>query len=86
MPNFANINGIRINIYNGETHVPPHIHAEYAGDEVLLVIGTGEIYEGWLPGKQLRRVRQWLAENRRLAAQAFRTLNPHLYAPRKSKT
>ena len=84
MPNFDNIDGIKINIYNGD-HMPPHIHAEYGDDEVLLVINTGEIYAGWLPVKQLNKARLWLLNNNYNAAKAFKTLNPHLYAPRKIK-
>lgn len=84
MPNFANIDGIKINIYNGD-HPPPHIHAEYGDEEALLIIATGEILEGWLPVKELRKARRWLADNQSEATQAFKTLNPHLYAPRKKK-
>jgi len=84
MPNFDNFDGIRINIYNGD-HFPPHIHAEYGDDEVLLIIETGEIYEGWLPLKQMKKSRQWVLDNKSDAALAFKTLNPHLYAPRKRK-
>jgi hypothetical protein len=84
MPNFASFEGIRINIYNGE-HPPPHIHAEYGDFEVLLVIETGDIYEGRLPVKQLRKAKQWLLDNRSDAAIAFKHLNQHLYAPRKKK-
>lgn len=56
MPNFDYFDGIKINIYYDE-HLPPHIHVEYGDYEVLLVIETGEIYEGWLPGKQLKKSR-----------------------------
>jgi len=62
MPNIDIINGIKINFYNGE-HLPPHLHAIYGDEEVLLVIWTGEIYEGWLPVRQIRKARQCLQEN-----------------------
>ena len=52
MPNFDSFDGIKINIYNGD-HLPPHIHALYGDDEVLLVIETIAIYAGYLPAKQL---------------------------------
>ena len=84
MPNFDHFDGIKINIYFGE-HLPPHIHAEYGYDEVLLVIETGEIYEGWLPVKQLKKSRKWLTANRSDVFVVFKTLNPHLYATRKKK-
>jgi hypothetical protein len=52
MPNFDSFDGIKINIYNGD-HLPPHIHALYGDDEVLLVIETIAIYAGYLPAKKL---------------------------------
>lgn len=39
-----------------DDHAPPHIHATYAEHEVLLVIEDGSVYRGTLPGKQLRKV------------------------------
>lgn len=82
MPNFDSFDGIKINIYNGD-HLPPHIHALYGDYEVLLVIATAEIYTGWLPAKQLKKAKDWLATNKANAARSFILLNPHLYAPRK---
>jgi hypothetical protein len=58
---------------------------KYGDDELLLVIESGEIYEGWLPVKQLKKCRKWLTANRSDAMVAFKILNPHLYAPRKKK-
>lgn len=84
MPNFDSFEGIKINIYNGD-HLPPHIHVEYSDDEVLLIIETGEVYEGWLPVRQLRKAKQWLLDNKSDAAIAFKHLNPQLYASRKIK-
>jgi hypothetical protein len=84
MPNFDNIDGIKINMYNGE-HWQPHIHAEYGDEEVLLVIEDGSIYEGYLPVTQLRKARKWLLDNKSNATSTFKLLNPHLYAPRKQK-
>ena len=82
MPNFDVFDGIKVNIYNGD-HLPPHIHALYGNDEVLLVIETGEVYAGWLPARQLKKAKDWLLINKADAARSFKTLNPHLYAPRK---
>ncbi len=82
MPTFDLFDGIKINIYNGD-HLPPHIHVLYGDAEVLLLIATAEIYTGWLPAKQLKKARNWLATNKYNAMQSFKILNPHLYAPRK---
>ncbi len=56
MPDFDRFDGIKINIYFDEL-LPPHIHAEYGDDEVLLIIENGKIYEGWIPVKQLEKSR-----------------------------
>jgi hypothetical protein len=77
MPNIDDINGIRINIYNGE-HRPPHIHAVYNEFEVLIVITTGEIYAGNLPTRQLKQVFDWLSGNSEWALEVFYELNPAL--------
>jgi len=77
MPTIDYINGIKISVYNGE-HRPPHIHATYNEYEVLIVIGTGEIYAGNLPNKQLRHVFNWVSKNSDWALEVFFQLNPHL--------
>jgi len=55
MPTIDKINGIKINVYNGE-HRPPHIHAVYKEFEILIVIESSEIYAGDLPNRQLKKV------------------------------
>ena len=54
MPTIDKIDGIKINIYNGE-HRPPHLHACYNEFEVLLEIESSNIYAGDLPNKQLKK-------------------------------
>ena len=77
MPTLDIINGIKINIYNGG-HRPPHIHAIYNEYEILVIIGTKEIYAGSLPNKQLKRVFDWLAGNADWALEIFYELDPNL--------
>ena len=77
MPTIDYIDGIKINVYNGE-HRPPHIHATYNEYEVLIVIETGEIYAGDLPNKKLKLVNEWLIGNSDWAMEVFQQLNPHL--------
>jgi hypothetical protein len=77
MPNIDSIDGIKINIYNGD-HVPPHIHAIYNEYEALLDIETKTIYAGYLPARQLRKVVAWLAENEQEALEIFYELNSNL--------
>lgn len=77
MPTIDDINGIKINLYNGE-HRPPHIHAVYNEFEVLIVIENREIYAGDLPNKQLKKVFDWLSGNTDWALEVFYELNPEL--------
>ncbi|MCX6233152.1 MAG: DUF4160 domain-containing protein [Bacteroidetes bacterium] len=77
MPTIEIIDGIKINIYNGD-HKPPHIHAVYNEFEVLIVIESNEIFAGNLPGKQLKKVFDWLTGNSYWALTVFYELNPSL--------
>ncbi len=77
MPNIDSVDGIKINIYN-EDHRPPHIHAVYNEHEALIVIESRAIYAGYLPGKQLKKVFDWLAGNADWAMEVFYQLNPEL--------
>lgn len=77
--------GVSIRIQSRE-HLPPHIHAFSGDDEALVYIRTGEIFEGYIPGKKLRIVQQWLNEgdNRKIVEENFYELNPGL-RPRKAR-
>jgi hypothetical protein len=59
VPRVSAFYGIVIEMYFGD-HPPPHFHARYSGDEALIVIETGEVYAGSLPGRALGLVREWL--------------------------
>jgi hypothetical protein len=67
--------GIAIYIYPDD-HAPPHVHAYYGDDEVLLVIGTGDIYVGSLPRPQLAEARAWLTRNEAVLRATWLRLNP----------
>ncbi|MEN6355050.1 MAG: DUF4160 domain-containing protein [Bacteroidales bacterium] len=77
MPTIDYINGIKINVYNGE-HRPPHIHAIYNEFEVIILINDKSIYAGELPNKQMRDVIKWLSDNSDWALKVFVELNPNL--------
>lgn len=77
MPTIDIINGIKINVYNGE-HRPPHIHAIYNEFEVLIIIENSKIYAGDLPNKQLKKAFDWLSGNSDWALEVFYELNPEL--------
>ena len=55
--------------------MPPHFHASYAGEEIIVSINDIEILEGQIPSKQQKMVLGWAAfhqsellENSELAA------------------
>jgi hypothetical protein len=75
MPRIGEALGILFYVY-AEDHNPPHVHAIYGDAQVQLVIATGEVLEGALPGGKLRQARAWLRENRELATAAWNRLNP----------
>lgn len=73
MPTICAFRGIKIYI-NWREHQPPHFHATYAGQEVLVSIQELEAIEGELPNKQQKMLLGWAAlhqdellENWRLA-------------------
>ena len=58
MPRISAFFGIIIWMYYKD-HQPPHFHAEYSGDEVLVVIGSGDVLEGHVSRRALRLVQEW---------------------------
>ena len=74
MPTICMFRGIKIFI-NWRDHLPPHFHATYSGQEVLVSINDLEVLEGSMPNKQLKMLLGWaalwqdqLCENWNLAA------------------
>lgn len=75
MPTICMFRGIKIYI-NWRDHLPPHFHAKYGSDEVIVSIDTIEVIKGDFPSKQLKLLLGWgvlhqdeLMENWRLAEQ-----------------
>ena len=54
VPRFCEFYGIVIEMYFFADHPPPRFHARYGGEEALIVIETGEVFAGDLPGRALR--------------------------------
>lgn len=46
---------------NWREHQPPHFHASYGGNEVLISIRDIEVLEGGIPSKQLKMLLGWAA-------------------------
>ncbi len=60
MPTISMFRGIKIYI-NWHEHQPPHFHATYGGEEVLVSIKELEVIEGSMPSKQLKMLLGWAA-------------------------
>lgn len=60
LPTICMFRGIKIYI-NWREHQPPHFHAKYGGDEVLVSIKDLEVLEGGIPSKQLKMLLGWAA-------------------------
>ncbi len=58
MPRISEFYGIIIAMYFRD-HNPPHLHARYAGQEAKIAIDTAEMFEGHLPRRAYRLVREW---------------------------
>ncbi len=60
MPTICTFRGIKISIY-WRDHMPPHFHATYGGQEVLVSIDDIEVLDGDIPAKQLKMLLGWAA-------------------------
>ena len=60
MPTICMFRGIKIYI-NWRDHQPPHFHASYGGDSVIVSIRDIEVLEGDMPNKQLKMLLGWEA-------------------------
>lgn len=58
MPELTTFYGIRVTMYYRD-HQPPHFHAEYGDDEVLILISDLSVYAGHLPRRAQRLVLEW---------------------------
>jgi hypothetical protein len=81
MPRISEFFGIIVWMYYND-HQPPHFHAVYGDEEVLILIGSGDRFEGQISRRALRLVQEWeelyraeLFANWELARQQ-RPLNP----------
>ena len=63
MPVISSFYGILIQMFWND-HAPPHFHALYAEDEVLIDIRTLEILEGRLPRRAQALVLEWAQDHR----------------------
>ena len=60
MPRISEFRGIELYMYYND-HQPPHFHAQYGDDEMVMDITTLKSIEGSLPKWALKLVQQWAA-------------------------
>ena len=84
MPTLSIFYGIVIYIYWSD-HNPPHIHARYAGEEMVVAIGSLDVLEGSLPKRASAMVLEWMREHQDELAAAWdlasRNIPPARIAP-----
>jgi hypothetical protein len=59
MPRISSFYGIVITMYFRD-HNPPHFHAAYGEHSAKVDIATGEVFEGDLPKRAQRFIREWV--------------------------
>ncbi|HEY3799639.1 MAG TPA: DUF4160 domain-containing protein [Caulobacteraceae bacterium] len=62
MPIISIFFGIVVRINFGD-HAPPHLHAEYQGEEALFDLRTAEVIAGHLPRSARRLVTDWMTRH-----------------------
>ncbi len=60
MPTVSMFRGIKVSLY-WRDHLPPHFHATYAGQEVIVSIEELEVIQGEMPSRQLKMLIGWAA-------------------------
>lgn len=60
MPTICMFRGIKIYM-NWNDHKPPHFHASYGGEEVIISINDIEVLDGNIANKQLKMLLGWAA-------------------------
>jgi len=60
MPTISMFRGIKVFI-NWNDHMPPHFHAKYGSEEVIVNIKDIEVIDGKIPSKQLKMLLGWAA-------------------------
>jgi hypothetical protein len=58
VPIISEFYGIKILMYWND-HLPPHFHAEYGENKILVDINNGVVIKGIFPLKQLKLVLAW---------------------------
>lgn len=76
MPTICAFFGIVIRMYYDE-HAPPHFHAMYNNDEVIIEIETLKICSGHVPRRALALILEWAAAHRRELTRNWKLAREH---------
>ncbi len=76
MPEVSRFYGIVVQIFYSD-HAPPHFHAKYAGQEVLVSIRDITLLEGQFPPRALAMVMEWAAMHRAEPLDAWNRAQQH---------
>jgi hypothetical protein len=63
MPEISRFYGIVIKMYYND-HQPPHFHAEYSGEKMIVEIRTLAVISGRLPPRAMGLLMEWAAQHR----------------------
>ena len=77
MPTISMFFGIAIRMYYDD-HSPPHFHAYYGKDAVVIDIQTAAVRSGHLQRRALAMVLEWAAEHRAELLVDWRLAEAHL--------
>lgn len=58
MPEISRFYGIVVRMFFND-HMPPHFHAEYGGDDVVIAIGNLAAISGRLPPRAMGLLTEW---------------------------
>ena len=70
MPELSHFYGIIIRMYYDD-HAPPHFHAVYQGEQIMVEINTLELIEGNMPRRARALVLEWAALHQAELRQAW---------------
>lgn len=61
MPVLSRYKGYIISMrLKNKEHNPPHIHVTYGDDEGAFTINDGELYDGWIPKKGQKYIKEFI--------------------------
>ena len=84
MPTICVFYGIYVTMYWND-HSPPHFHAAYGSQTVLIDIRTTSVLQGDLPKRELKLVLQWAREHKQELMENWNLCqkgqHPHQIAP-----